>query len=1369
MKKLSSFATVVTLLLLFSGLSAFAQPKTLLLSQGDNQFDITATTRGNISFHHELATLSSLEVAGDNQSFVQLVAPGYNYSMQEGAPMLPMIKRLMEIPAGATYEIIITNVITQTYRLRDFDIALPLFPAQPSVSKSDERDHIPLVLDVSVYKLDEWFGFETVTIEEMGEMRGTHLARLEVSPFRYNPVRGELQVITAFDGEIRFSGGQPEAAQAEKARLFSPYYNSIFDQLVNYQKPDPEESSRALPGTAPVTYIIVSHSMFQAALQPFVAWKTKKGFKVIEAYTNNPAVGSTTTSIKNYLKNFYNNPPQGVHPQTFVLIVGDVAQVPAFNGTTGSHVTDLYYCEYTNDFFPECFYGRFSATTLAQLQAQIDKTLEYEQYAFPDPTFLDEVVLVAGKDASHQLTYGNGQINYGTQYYFNAAHGLLSHTYLQPEPSGGNYPTKIRQNVSNGVAYANYSAHCSPDGWADPSFTISHISALTNAHKYALMVGNCCSSVEFQTTCFGEEIMRAPLKGAIGYIGGSNSTYWDEDFRWGVGYENISSNPTYNSTHLGAYDRTFHDRTGITTNDWYVTQGQMPSAGNLAVTQSGSPLKNYYWEIYHLMGDPSLMVYFSQAPAISVSYPQLLPLSTTMVEVNTAPYAYVAISKNGALVGAALANSSGLAQVNLLPVTQAGVADVVVTGQNLRPWQGTVMFATPNGPFISVESYAVNDAGANGNGLAEYGETVSFDISFKNIGNATGNNINLTLTSSSPFVTTTQAQALLPTINAGQTIALSDIFKFTIAANVPDEEALIFTLKATSGSDVWENQLNIIAHAPLLAYSSYTINDASGNNNGKLDPGETVTFTVSAINNGSAAATAVMGKLTTASPYITMITTQPQPMGNLTPDATASAGFSLTCSPSTPAGQSISFNFNITATQGITANGTFSAIAGQIPVLIVDLDGNHNSANLIAAAINANGIATQTTTTFPANPNLYTSVFVCLGIYSSNHALTVTEGQALTAYLNGGGRLYMEGGDTWYYDTQTPVHGMFGIQGLTDGSGDLGTITGVSNTMTQGMSFTYSGDNSWIDRLSAVNGGVAILNNQSPQYTCAVINEAAVYRTIGMSMEFGGFTGNRNALMEKYLLFFGLLQPLAADFTADATTVTEGTTIHFINQSTGNPQSFLWNFPGAVPATSTAENPMVTYPNAGVYSVTLKVTSGANSVTAIKNNYITVLPAGFIQTIPIHSGWNGISSALIPDNNNLEQIFGAHLGQLIILQDMQGMFIPGQQINTIGGWNYQTGYKIKATADFEIEIAGTLPVDNHLTLPAGWSLLPVLSTEAANPQVLFANNMEKLMIIKDVAGSGVYWPTYEINTLGMLQPGVGYLILVTEEMVISFD
>ena len=336
-----------------------------------------------------------------------------------------------------------------------------------------------------------------------------------------------------------------------------------------------------------VTYIIVSDPMFEDALQPFIDWKTRKGFKVVEAYTDNPDVGTTTTSIKSYLEDFYNDPPAGYEPQSFVLMVGDVAQIPAFSGTAGSHPTDLYFFEYTGDKIPECYYGRFSANSLIELQPQIDKTLQYEQYLFPDESFLGEVMMSAGADANFALNWGNGQINYGTENYFNSAHGILSHTYLQPEPGGANYSGQIQQNISDGVAYANYTAHCGTDGWANPSFKISDIQNLENENMYCLMVGNCCLSNKFSVTCFGEAQLRAEGKGSLGYIGGTNNTYWDEDFWWGVGFESISPNPPYDPDHLGAYDVTFHDN-GEPTESWFVTQGQMFVGGNLAVQQSSA-------------------------------------------------------------------------------------------------------------------------------------------------------------------------------------------------------------------------------------------------------------------------------------------------------------------------------------------------------------------------------------------------------------------------------------------------------------------------------------------------------------------------------------------------------------------------------------------------------------------------------------------------------------------------------------------------------------------------------------------------------------------------------------------------------------
>ncbi len=1362
----SLLITALTLLIIlpFSG-----NAQKIKLSDGNNAFNITQTDDQSLHFQNQLSSFSVLEISTKAGQFTQLNLQGYNYSTEEGAPMLPVLKRLIEVPYGADFEIRFNNINAKTVQLSDFNVSIPVMPVQPSVSKSDNVEDLPFIIDDDIYSTNDWYGRELARVIDLGEMRGVRMARLEVAPFMYNPVSGELRVTLGFDCEIRFKGAQISRTENEKSRVYSPWFEASFDQLINHRKPEMfTDGGDALIDVAPVTYIIVSDPMFETSLQSFIQWKTKKGFNVVEAYTNNPQVGTSTTSIKSYLKSFYQSPPEGYHPQTFVLIVGDVAQVPAFSGSAGSHVSDLYYCEYTNDILPECFYGRFSATTLAQLQAQIDKTLEYEQYAFPDPSFLDEVVMVAGADNTHQLTWGNGQINYGTQYYFNAAHGLYSHTYLQPEPSGGNYSTNIRQNISDGVAYANYSAHCSASGWADPSFVISHISALTNSHRYPLMVGNCCSSVEFQTTCFGEEILRAPLKGAIGYIGGSNSTYWDEDFWWGVGMEAISTNPTYNSSHLGAYDRTFHDRSGITTNDWFITQGQMPSAGNLAVTQSGSLLINYYWEIYHLMGDPSLMVYLSQAPDLTASYPALMPLAAETFTVNTEAYAYVAISKNGVLHGAALTNASGVAEVELTPITEPGEADVVITGQNLKPFFGTVLVSTPDGPHVALQSFEIDDASGNNNGMSDYGETISLDISMENIGNATATNVSLLLSSANSFVTVNQPAAVISTIDAGEIVTINNAFGISIAENIPDGEIINFNLAAGDGTNTWQSALSITGHAPVLEHTGFSINDPAGNNNGMLDPGETVFLSVEIKNNGSAEAYETLGELSSSSSFITINSTEPQTFGNILPGVSATSNFEISCSESTPAGQNISFIIDIIANMGITAQGSFSLVAGQIPVLVVDLDENTNSGDDIINAMNDLGIASDYTTTFPAEPELYSSVFVCLGIYSNNHQLTTAEGQILANYLNSGGKLYMEGGDTWAYDSQTTVHAMFGINGTADGTADLGTVLGVAGTITEAMSFSYSGDNSWIDHLEAINDGTLILNNQSPAYGCGVINEQPGYKTIGVSFEFGGLDANRVDLMEEYLIFFDLIQTLSANFIADFTNISTNESVQFSNTSGGNPLTFSWTFEGGTPATSNLKNPLVTYTSPGIFDVSLTISDGSTSSSKTQSDFISVIGSGLSQTIPVSQGWSGVSGCLIPENADLNTILLEHLDDIVIMQSMTGVFYPEMEINTIGNWNYQTGYLIKTENPFDLVIYGEEPASRQISLKQGWNLMPVLSNCNVSIGTLFGLYLSKVSVIKSIAGTEVFWPIYNINTIGHLQPGHAYFIYVTNEIIITF-
>jgi PKD repeat protein len=79
-----------------------------------------------------------------------------------------------------------------------------------------------------------------------------------------------------------------------------------------------------------------------------------------------------------------------------------------------------------------------------------------------------------------------------------------------------------------------------------------------------------------------------------------------------------------------------------------------------------------------------------------------------------------------------------------------------------------------------------------------------------------------------------------------------------------------------------------------------------------------------------------------------------------------------------------------------------------------------------------------------------------------------------------------------------------------------------------------------------------------------------------------------------------------ANYSASPTSACGSLTVNFTDASVNNPTSWEWTFAGGTPATSTAQNPTVTYNTPGNYPVKLKVsnTNGSDSLTI--QNYISV-------------------------------------------------------------------------------------------------------------------------------------------------------------------
>jgi hypothetical protein len=155
------------------------------------------------------------------------------------------------------------------------------------------------------------------------------------------------------------------------------------------------------------------------------------------------------------------------------------------------------------------------------------------------------------------------------------------------------------------------------------------------------------------------------------------------------------------------------------------------------------------------------------------------------------------------------------------------------------------------------------------------------------------------------------------------------------------------------------------------------------------------------------------------------------------------------------------------------------------------------------------------------------------------------------------------------------------------------------------------------------------------------------------------------------------------------------------------------------------------------------------------------------QILNIPAGWSGVSSYIDPMNKGVEGIFTPYENDLVILASMSQFYYPAEDVNTIGNWDYHTGYQIKAENEFTVTLTGTRIANSSINLADGWNLIPVLSSCEVPVENVF-NGFEPLEIVKQVAGPYLYWPEYNINTLESLVPGKAYFVASSDAGTVSY-
>ena len=823
MKKNQLKKLAMALVVIMFGFQAFAQGR-IELNAAKSAQQCTNVTKDGFSATFSFSGIDATEVSNERGVFSFLEMDGAYSSGNIGDPNLPAANKLIAVPVGANdVTVAVKNYTTEVYNLAEYGIN-QIYPMQPKLRKDQKPEDIPFEYNEKAYAVRGYAERPIAQVEIQGTMRGIQIAALTVNPVQYDAANNTIRVYNNIEVEVSFGNYDKDAAYNEFARTFSPYFAGVYKAMFNEKGLRDIYDEHPDLWQNPVKMLVITNRAFESTIADWVAWKTEKGFYVDVNYTDN--IGTTAAAIKTFIQNKY-----AEDAPTFLMIVGDRNMVPeSGNGSATNCVTDLNYSSVDGDMFSDMYHSRFPAETVEHLQAMLNKALEYEQFTMPDPSYLSNVLLIAGEDSSGWgVQVGRPAIWYGSNYYYNTEHGF-NNVY---EFSHGTY-TNCYSYLSSGVGFANYTAHGSQTSWAGPTFSVSDVNTLTNEHKYFLAMGNCCQAADwgYSTTCFGEAMVRAQNKGAYAYIGSCPSTYWLNDYYFAVGAtsQHNGQMPDISITTMGCYD-------AIWDNDAYNVVDAIRFVGNLASNAAEAlgyeiHISNLYdWQAYHTLGDGSILPFRVAPTDNTVSHLPTLPIGMDTYEVTAEPGSYVGISKDGVLCGAGMIDETGTTNIAIEPVTTGGDVKIVVTHPQHIPYVATVPAAAMTGAYVAVDSYALNADQAN------YGETLEMNITLKNVGTQASGAITATLSTECEYINITEASGNTAALNPDATATIGG-YHFTVAENVPDGTKAQIFVDVTDGTDTWQGKINITLHAPVLALEA--INKTDNN----------VTFTLK--NNGSA-------------------------------------------------------------------------------------------------------------------------------------------------------------------------------------------------------------------------------------------------------------------------------------------------------------------------------------------------------------------------------------------------------------------------------------------------------------------------------------------------------------------------------------
>lgn len=860
----------------------------------------------------------------------------WNYG-KEGSPSMPLYGAKILLPQNQE----ISSIIIIYANYSSYTTGVAIQPAGKMVPISKPDKNYLVIPNDEIYKSKKPYPEKIVSKGNTQFLSGHSVGLFTICPVIYLPADSMVKFLTEIKIEIE-TKTTVAALEATKFLRNSDNVRKRIDKLV-YNPADRANYNYEKLILGEFDILLISNNALLSAFDDYVNFKTSTGYaiktiSVEDIYSQYTGVDDQE-KIRNCIIDYYQN--KGIY---YVILGGDAdPNYPADKiiPHRGLTIADAYgYSEYDLpsdeyyscldgnwnnngniywgevgefDLLAEVSIGRICVDNSTEILNQTNKLFMYQD----EPVIADiEKTLMVGEDlgwtawgSDYMQEIVLGSSNYGYTTIGISANQTINTLYETTSFSIA--PADIYNQFNNvGANLINHLGHAYTDysmKFYNADVTTANFQNNGVTRGFPIVYTQGCYSGAFDNRddagsyytddCIAENLSVLPTS-VVAAIENSRYGWGDVDGTDGASQhlhrQFVDAIFGENITQIGDANRDSKD-------------------DNIVYSDTNSVIR---WCDYEatLFGDPTMDIWTAIPTPIAASYPSTVIFGSADITFQTdAPNARIGLMQDGILIGRAITDANGDAIVTLVSnISSVDTIFVSIIAHNRTRHKGYITVASPTGPYVVKDAFTINDAAGNNNGVADYGEDINLSVTMKNIGIALAQSVNVFLSTTDSYVTITDSTEFYGDIEPDSLAFVANGYAFTVDDSIPDNHNVLFKVRATDGDTNWLGSFMISLKAPVLHAGVMTISDPIGNNNGRLDPGETVDLIISSNNSGHSDALNTIGALASSSPYIT-INTGICNMNTLASMSAANATFNITVSPSTPLASIIGFNFTVTS------------------------------------------------------------------------------------------------------------------------------------------------------------------------------------------------------------------------------------------------------------------------------------------------------------------------------------------------------------------------------------------------------------------------------------------------------------------------